>query len=96
MFSTAYAAGAPWNDSHWDNKRFNELLVAARAELDTAKRREMYVEMQSICRDDGGVAVLAFVSDLHALGENVRFEKDKVAANWEWDGLRHSERWWFA
>ena len=46
MFSTAYARGAAWNDTFWDNKRFNELLVAARAELDQTKRREMYGEMQ--------------------------------------------------
>ncbi len=46
MFSTAYAADAAWNDTFWKNKRFNELLVAARAELDEKKRRQMYVEMQ--------------------------------------------------
>ena len=36
-----YASGAPWNESHFEHKRFNELLIAARAELDGAKRREM-------------------------------------------------------
>jgi peptide/nickel transport system substrate-binding protein len=39
MFSVAYSDGAPWNDTHWKNDRFNELLVSARAELDTDKRR---------------------------------------------------------
>ncbi len=39
MFSQVYAAGAEWNDTHWNNARFNELLVAARAELDEAKAR---------------------------------------------------------
>ncbi len=38
MFSTAYAAGVAWNDSHWNNERFNRLLVEARAELDEGKR----------------------------------------------------------
>ncbi|TIQ59319.1 MAG: peptide ABC transporter substrate-binding protein, partial [Mesorhizobium sp.] len=54
MFSQGYAADAAWNQGHWRNARFNELLVAARSELDDAKRSEMYAEMQSICRDDGG------------------------------------------
>ncbi|HSS64722.1 MAG TPA: ABC transporter substrate-binding protein, partial [Gammaproteobacteria bacterium] len=27
MFSIAYATGAPWNDTHWEHARFNELLV---------------------------------------------------------------------
>jgi len=38
MFSAGYAAGADWNDTHWANERFNELLVAARAELDQTRR----------------------------------------------------------
>ncbi|MFQ5623966.1 MAG: ABC transporter substrate-binding protein, partial [Paracoccaceae bacterium] len=46
MFSTAYEAGVPWNDTFWDHDRFNELLIAARAELDTDKRREMSYAMQ--------------------------------------------------
>jgi len=46
MFSTAYAADFKWNDMHWKNPRFNELLQAARAELDEKKCRKMYLEMQ--------------------------------------------------
>jgi peptide/nickel transport system substrate-binding protein len=42
MFSQGYAKGARWNDTHWDNERFNKLLIEARAELDQAKRRAMY------------------------------------------------------
>ena len=38
MFNTAYAADAAWNDTHWKNPRFNELLVAARSETDDKKR----------------------------------------------------------
>ena len=94
MFSTSYSADAPWNDSHWKHQRFNELLKAARAELDESKRRAMYYEMQQIVSDEGGVMVLAFVSDLAAAGSKVRF--GKLAANWEMDGMKCAERWWFA
>ena len=94
MFSTSYADGAPWNDSHWKNDRFNELLKSARAELDEAKRRAMYYEMQQIVRDDGGVMVLAFASDLMAASDKIRF--GELAANWELDGMKCAERWWFA
>ena len=94
MFTTTYASGAPWNDTHWKNERFDELLVRARAELDSAKRREMYYEMQQIVRDDGGVIVLAFVQDLQAANKKIRY--GKLAANWELDGWKCCERWWFA
>ena len=93
MFSTAYAADAAWNDTAWKNTRFNELLVAARGELDDAKRRTMYQEMQSIVRDEGGVVVPMFAADLAATSDKIAH--GPVAANFELDGLRAPERWWF-
>ncbi len=94
MFSTAYAAGAAWNDAHWQHERFNQLLVAARAELDQAKRREMYVEMQSIVRDDGGTVVPLFAANLMAA--TTKLAHGPVASNAQVDGMRLAERWWFA
>ena len=94
MFSTAYAADAGWNDTFWKHEKFNKLLKAARAELDNAKRREMYVEMQKIVRDEGGVVVPMFAADLMGASAKLRYEN--VAADWEMDGMRAPERWWFA
>jgi len=94
MFSTAYDAGAPWNDTFWKNDRFNKLLIEARAELDDAKRRAMYVEMQSIVRDDGGVVVPMFNNYVFAMRQNV--EHGPMAANLGLDGNKGMERWWFA
>ena len=93
MFSTAYAAGAPWNDSFWKHERFNELLVEARAELDQAKRQEMYTEMQRIVRDEGGVVVPLFNNYVMALSTKVGHEQ--MGNNWSLDGFRAVERWWF-
>ena len=94
MFSTAYAADAKWNDTYWKHDRFNELLKAARSELDDNKRREMYVECQTIVRDEGGVVVPVFKDYVEAATTKLKF--GKVAGNWEQDGQRCSERWWFA
>jgi len=93
MFSIAYAKGAKWNESFWDNDRFNMLLAAGRAELNTAKRREIYAEMQRIVRDDGGSVIPMYASDLQAATDKLKF--NKIAANWEFDGLKVAERWWF-
>lgn len=94
MFATAYAADAGWNDTFWKHERFNKLLVEARAELDDAKRRELYFECQKIVSDEGATVVPMFAYDLTATGKNVMFEN--VAADWEMDGMRAPERWWFA
>jgi peptide/nickel transport system substrate-binding protein len=93
MLSTVYAAGAAWNETNWKHDRFNELLVAARSESDEGKRRAMYVEIQTIIRDEGGEIIPAFVSDL--LAANTKLKFDEVAGNFELDGLRLPERWWF-
>lgn len=94
MFTTTYAAGAAWNDTYWNNPRFNELLVAARAETDTAKRAAMYAEMQQINHDDNGNIVLVFNNFVSA--HSKKLAHDVVAPNWENDGLKLAERWWKA
>ena len=93
MFSEVYADDGPWNETHWKHERFNKLLKEARAVLDEAKRREMYVEMQRILHDEGGVVIPTFSSNLDAATTKLRYEK--VAANFELDGYRLPERWWF-
>ena len=95
MFSLAYKAGADWNESHWENARFNELLLKAKAELDQELRAEMYAEMQSLCRDDGGTIVPFFRNRTSARRDNVMHD-DQIAAVWELDGARGYHRWWFA
>ena len=95
MFSQAYAADSNWNETHWKNARFNELLIAARTELDDTKRRDMYREMQLLVRDDGGAVIPMYSNYVWATSDAVAHE-DKVAGNWDLDGNRCIERWWFA
>ena len=95
MFSTAYAAGAPWNESYWDNERFNTLLLQGRSELDEAKRAEIYHEMQAIVSNEGGVVIPMFASFVMGVSNAVA-TPDVVGANWDLDGFRAVERWWFA
>ncbi len=95
MFSTAYAAGAPWNDTFWEHERFNQLLVAARAELKEVKRREMYVEMQRLVRDEGGVVVPMFANYVFAMSYKVQHD-ESMGADKDLDGTKGMERWWFA
>ncbi len=93
MFTVAYQTGAPWNDTHWSNKRFDELLIGARSELDTDKRRKMYAEMQEIVRNDSGTIVPLFYQNVEA--SSTKVTHGPIAANTGLDGLRIVERWWF-
>lgn len=93
MFSTAYAADSTSNDMFWKHERFNQLLKEARAELNEAKRSEMYFEMQRIVHDEGGVIIPLFANNIDVARQNIKFENP--AGNWELDGNRCAERWWF-
>ena len=95
MFTLAYAADAAWNEAHWKNDRFNELLLLAKAELNETKRAEMYHEMCMLARDDGGTIIPMFVNFVYARRKNV-MHSGTVAASWEADGARGCSRWWFA
>ena len=95
MFSTAYQSGVAWNDTFWSNARFDELLIAARAELDENKRREMYYEMQLILNQDGGALIPFFASYVFAINDGIG-HADGFASNWDLDGERWMERWWKA
>ena len=90
----AYAAEAAWNDTFWKNPRFNELLVAARAETDEAKRGEMYAEMQQLLHDDGGQIVLAFNNYVTAHSKTVAH--GELNSNLDHDGTYMWRRWWMA
>ncbi|MCP4470033.1 MAG: ABC transporter substrate-binding protein [Gammaproteobacteria bacterium] len=94
MFSQVYAADASWNDTYWKHERFNKLLIQGRAELNTEKRREIYVEMQRIVNAEGGVALPLFLSDVMAINDKLG-HPEQLGNNWELDGMKNAERWWF-
>lgn len=95
MFATAYLTGAPWNDSQWDHPRFQELVSAARTELDSETRRLHYREMQQILRDDGATLIPMFANYVQAVSEKVS-SPVMVGNQGQMDNGRMAERWWMA
>ncbi len=98
MFKSAYTDDTEWNDTAWKTtdaaKKFNGIVREARAELDESKRRSMYAECQRLISDDGGAVVAMFANHIMGLNKKVGHD-EKVAANWENDGNKSHERWWF-
>ncbi|MEL7011777.1 MAG: ABC transporter substrate-binding protein [Pseudomonadota bacterium] len=94
MLSLAYVPGAAWNDTNWENARFVDLVRMGRAELDTAKRAEIYYEAQQLVSDDGGTVVPMFANYVYAAKSTL--SHGDLASNWDMDGQKFSERWWFS
>jgi len=95
MFSQVYRSGADWNETFWEHERFNKLLIDGKVELDPAKRREIYVEMQRIVHDEGGAIIPLLMSYTQAVSTKVGLP-EMIAGNWGFDGEKSAERWWFA
>ncbi len=94
QFTEGYLSTASYNDAFWKNEKFDKLLIAARVELDEAKRREMYVEMQRMVSNEGGQVIPVFAADLLAASD--KLAHGPVAVNWDMDGYKLADRWWFA
>jgi peptide/nickel transport system substrate-binding protein len=92
VLTLAYAADSNSNETFWKNPRFNELLVAARSELDTTKRAAMYAECQQLLHDDGGLINLLF--DTYVMAHTKKVSHGPMLSNTDLDGFRISQRWW--
>lgn len=85
IYSMAYLSTAEWNDTHFRNQTFDQLLYAARGELDQAKRKEQYSQMAHILRDEGGVIVPMFNDFLDGVRNDVQgWESDRNAEMMNW------------
>ncbi len=71
-FTQYFYSRGPFNESAWRNERFDKLVLEARAEIDTNKRREMYGEMQRLVHEGAGVCIPVFVSYLDAHVSNLK------------------------
>lgn len=71
MYSTAYLSTADWNDTRWKRPEFDEMILAARGELDEGKRKEIYSKMGNMMRDEGGLICPMFNDFIDAVSADV-------------------------
>ncbi len=71
MLDIAYQSKAPWNESHWNNVKFDQLLVQAESETDEAKRKGFIWDMQAMLTEEGGTLIPCFRDWLDAHNKKV-------------------------
>ena len=64
LFTQFFKSDAAWNESGWKSDKFDQLLVAARAETDDTKRRKMYADMQVLVHEQGGIGIPLFLASI--------------------------------
>jgi peptide/nickel transport system substrate-binding protein len=71
IYTSAYYSSSDWNDTRFFNDRFDQLLIAARAEIDPGRRTEMYGEMGRLVRDEGGLICPMFGDSIDAFSDAI-------------------------
>ncbi len=82
MFNLAYRTGAVWNESHWSNTQFDDLLTQFDQELDQTKRADELKQLTQLLRDDGPVMIPAFRKDAVVLSEKVHYRPHPQSYVW--------------
>jgi peptide/nickel transport system substrate-binding protein len=72
QYAQSLAPGAPYNETHWNDPAWTALWTDAIGELDEAKRKDKYLELQKILYDGGGYLVWGFYPSLDGLANNVQ------------------------
>lgn len=60
-YSLAYRTGVAWNESHFSNAQFDELLTQAEGTLDIEARRPILAQLEKILQEDGPIIQPAWV-----------------------------------
>lgn len=94
ILSEAFLSTAAWNDTAWKRPDFDKLVIAARAELDEAKRKQLYAEAQRMIADDGGMICFAVSDNLDGYAKTVR--GNPPHARFDLVDERLAEKGWFA
>ncbi len=93
--STYLAKGGIWNRAAWQDRQADELLSAARSEMDAQKRQGLYGELQHLVQRDGSLVVPAFANHLQATSDKIG-TPNTIGAHYALDNARFAERWWRA
>ncbi|MBV9220996.1 MAG: ABC transporter substrate-binding protein [Methylobacteriaceae bacterium] len=92
MFSVAFQADAPWNETHWKNPKFEKLLGDAKAELDEAKRKDYIWALQAQLAQEGGALIPLFRDWLD--GNSTKVGGHTPHSGFDMDNGRIAEKAW--
>ena len=92
IYSTAYMSKADWNDSRFFNPKFDQMVVAARGELNQARRKQMYRDIALIAHEEAGAIIPMFNDTIDGIGPKVGGWVDSPVAELM-GGMASSECW---
>lgn len=72
LFTLFFKSNAVWNESGWKNEKFDQLLIAARAQTNETKRKQLYADMQVLVHEHCGVGIPLFMSTVDGYNTKIK------------------------
>ncbi|VWC76488.1 putative periplasmic solute-binding protein [Burkholderia lata] len=72
VFSLLYTSDAVWNETRWNNPKFDQIVKVARGTADVAKRQALYTEAQHMLVDEVPSIIPVFFDMLRAKRRHVQ------------------------
>jgi peptide/nickel transport system substrate-binding protein len=94
QLAQTFLSNANWNDTHWRSPDFDKVLMQARAELDEAKRGQLYAECQKMIWETGGMVCFAIGDYLDGYSKKVKGTAPHP--HYDMCDQRIAEKGWFA
>ena len=57
VLALAYRSGVEWNETHWSNAKFDELLTKAEATYSMDERKKIMCEIQTLMQEEGPIII---------------------------------------
>ena len=76
MMTLAFKGDAAWNETRWQNDKFDQLLVDVRGETDADKRKQKYCDLQTMIHEENGMSIPMHRNYVDAAAAHVKGRTD--------------------
>ncbi|MEM7134598.1 MAG: ABC transporter substrate-binding protein [Chloroflexota bacterium] len=91
VLNEGWRSGAAWNESFFQNAEFDQLLDAARTELDFEQRQATYQAAQQMLLDEGGNLIPYHVNQFYVVRSNIVGVSARSWFHMDWHTIQKSE-----
>jgi len=88
-FKLGYATGAPWNETHWSDPAFDQLIARIDREMNEGRRVGLYHRAQEILIERGPLIVPYFAK----AAAGIRSELQGISLASDWPRTRFRDAW---
>ena len=94
QLSQTFMSNASWNDTHYRKPKLDKLVIDARVETNSTKRKEMYAAAQRMISDEAGMICFAIGDQMD--GGSTKLRGLEPHARYDMNDQRLAEKGWFA